>query len=140
MICNLDNKSPPLDDKGQPLTNVVISSELLINKFHGLEALAQAIGTNLKSGLDPADVNDERRAYFGVNFFKPPKIKTVWELVAENFDDKINIILLVAALVSVVIGLFKEGWPEGLIEGVSIMIALIIIIVVNSGNNWISER
>lgn len=58
----------------------------------------------------------------------------------ENFDDPINVILLGAAIVSVVIGLLKEGFPEGLIEGTSIMIALVLIIVVNSGNNWISER
>ena len=62
------------------------------------------------------------------------------ELVMENFDDPINVILLAAAIVSVVIGLLKEGFPEGLIEGTSIMIALVLIIVVNSGNNWISER
>lgn len=58
----------------------------------------------------------------------------------ENFDDYINRVLLVAALVSMVIGLIKEPFPEGLIEGASIMISLTIIIVVNSGNNYISER
>lgn len=57
----------------------------------------------------------------------------------ENFDDPINVILLVAAFVSIIIGLMKDGFPEGLIEGTSIMIALVIIIVVNSGNNYISE-
>jgi magnesium-transporting ATPase (P-type) len=58
--------------------------------------------------------------------------------VAENFDDPINVILLLAAIVSVVIGLIKSGFPDGLIEGTSIMIALLIIIVVNSANNWVS--
>lgn len=58
----------------------------------------------------------------------------------ENFDDKINQILLIAAIVSIIIGLLKEGFPEGLIEGSSIMISLCIIIVVNSGNNYISEK
>jgi len=58
----------------------------------------------------------------------------------ENFDDPINVILLGAAFVSVIIGLIQEGFPAGLREGVSITIALMIIIVVNSGNNWISER
>jgi len=111
-----------------------------MNKFGGLEAIAQSLKTSLRSGLPPSEINDERKSYYGVNFFKPPKIKTIWELVAENFDDKINLILLAAAAVSIVIGLIKDGWPEGLIEGTSIMIALIIIIVVNSGNNWISER
>lgn len=58
----------------------------------------------------------------------------------ENFNDTINLILLAAAVVSVVIGLIKEGWPRGLIEGISIMIALVIIITVTSANNWVSER
>ena len=82
----------------------------------------------------------ERISVYGENSFPPPHIKSLWELVMENFDDPINVILLGAAIVSVVIGLLKEGFPEGLIEGTSIMIALVLIIVVNSGNNWISER
>ena len=102
--------------------------------------MAQALGTDLKSGLDPSEVNDRRRKVYGVNYFKPPRIKTVMELVMENFDDKINLILLAAAVVSIIIGLIREGWPEGLVEGISIIIALIIIIVVNSANNWVSER
>jgi len=58
----------------------------------------------------------------------------------ENFDDPINCILLGAAIVSIIIGLIKNGFPSGLIDGVSIIIALMIIIIVNSVNNWISER
>lgn len=57
----------------------------------------------------------------------------------ENFDDAINRVLLGAAIVSIVIGLIQHGFPEGLLEGTSIMIALCIIIVVGSGNNYMSE-
>lgn len=77
---------------------------------------------------------------YGKNSFPPPKIKTILELIAENFDDTINQILFAAAIVSTIIGCIKEEFPEGLIEGSSIMISLLIIIVVNSGNNWVSER
>ena len=77
---------------------------------------------------------------FGPNSFPPPKIKTLWELIMENFDDQINRILLAAALVSIVIGLIQHGWPKGMLEGTSIMIALCIIIIVSSGNNYASER
>jgi P-type E1-E2 ATPase len=45
-----------------------------------------------------------------------------------------------AAVVSVVIGIIQRGFPDGLLEGVSIFIALTIIIVVTSGNNYVSER
>lgn len=60
-------------------------------------------------------------------------------LILENFKDTINIILLVAAIISLVIGILKNGFPEGLINGASILVALCIIIVVSSGNNYISE-
>jgi P-type E1-E2 ATPase len=58
----------------------------------------------------------------------------------ENFDDAINKVLLMAAIVSIIIGVIQHGFPDGMLEGTSIMIALAIIIVVNSGNNYISER
>jgi magnesium-transporting ATPase (P-type) len=58
----------------------------------------------------------------------------------ENFDDTINVILLVAGIVSMAINLLQEGWPKGIIEGISIIISLMIIIVVNSGNNYLSEK
>jgi magnesium-transporting ATPase (P-type) len=77
---------------------------------------------------------------YGKNAFPPPKIKTIVELILDNFEDPINRILLGAAFVSCVIGWIQHGFPDGLIEGVSILIALNIIVIVNSGNNWISER
>lgn len=67
-------------------------------------------------------------------------MKTLWQLICANFDDYINQILLVAAVVSTVIGYFREGFPNGLIDGFSIMMALVIIIVVGSSNAWDSER
>jgi len=62
------------------------------------------------------------------------------ELILENFDDKINQILLGAAFVAMIVNSIQHPFPDGLIEGVSILIALNIIIIVNSGNNWVSER
>lgn len=58
----------------------------------------------------------------------------------ENFEDRINQILLGAAVVSIAIGLYREGFPYGLIEGVSIAIALVIIVSVTSVNNYFSEK
>jgi Ca2+-transporting ATPase len=58
----------------------------------------------------------------------------------ENFEDQINRILLGAAVVSLIIGMIQHGWPDGMLEGTSIMLALCIIIVVSSGNNYASER
>jgi len=118
-----------------------LSSQMFVDKFQGAETLAQDLFTNLKTGIEGTrkDLAD-RISVYGANAFPPPKLKSLWELVAENFEDTINQILCAAAVVSIVIGLIQHGFPEGLIEGTSILIALNIIIVVNSGNNWLSEK
>ena len=88
----------------------------------------------------PSNTHHQYDFSFGPNKFAPPKIKTLWELIAENFDDAINKILFAAAVVSIIIGIIQHGFPDGMLEGTSILIALLIIITVNSGNNWVSEQ
>ena len=81
---------------------------------------------------------EERVLYYGKNSLPPPEPRSLKEIILENFGDRINQLLIVAAIVSIVIGLFKEG-INGLIEGLSIVIALVIIISVSSANNYRSE-
>ena len=57
----------------------------------------------------------------------------------ENFEDRINQLLVIAAIISIVIGIMKDGL-DGLVEGSSIVIALLIITIVNSANNYASEK
>jgi Ca2+-transporting ATPase len=118
---------------------MVLSSKMLIEKFKGFETLARELKTDLRKGIEESTIKD-RINDFGPNKFQPPHIKGIYELVMENFDDVINQILLGAAIVSIIIGLIQHPFPEGMIEGTSIMIALFIIIIVNSGNNYLSER
>lgn len=119
------------------------SSKKLIADFGSIEKLAERLGTDLKTGLkgsSPADLA-LRQEVFGKNSFEPPKLKTVWELIMENFEDFINRVLLAAALVSVIIGEIQHPMTwKGLLEGTSIAIALTIIIVVTSTNNYLAER
>lgn len=76
---------------------------------------------------------------------KPPK--TILELVIhrkiqimENFEDDMLRILCAAAVVSLVLGILTEGLSEGWMEGASILIAVVIIVTVTSGNNYIKEQ
>jgi len=113
---------------------------MIIEELGGAKTIAQKLGSNLETGISatPEDIK-KREQQFGTNKFKPPTIRTLWELIMENFDDKINLILLAAAGVSIAIGVIKEGFPAGLTEGLSICLALVIIITVNSANNYSSE-
>ncbi len=49
-------------------------------------------------------------------------------------------ILCAAAVVSLVLGIATEGLAEGWLEGASILIAVVIIVTVTSGNNYIKEK
>jgi len=138
-VCHTDATHTDKDDKEAP--ERLVSSRLILEKFGGYDGIANRLKTNLLTGHSGSKEEiAARKAHFGANSFPPPKIKSIWELVMENFDDPINVILLAAAIVSILIGLFKDGFPKGLIDGVSIIIALMIIIIVNSVNNYISEK
>lgn len=49
-------------------------------------------------------------------------------------------VLCVAAVVSLVLGIATEGLEHGWMEGTSILLAVVIIVTVTSGNNWIKEQ
>jgi len=76
---------------------------------------------------------------YGDNRFPVPKITSLSEIILDNFKDFINQILIAAALVSLTIGALRYG-VQGLTDGTSIIVALVIITVVNSANNYSSER
>jgi Ca2+ transporting ATPase len=66
--------------------------------------------------------------------------KTLWELIIECFDDPTLKVLLVAAFVSLIIGVINDGWDIGWIDGTSIFFALFIITSVTAGNNYAMEN
>jgi len=49
-------------------------------------------------------------------------------------------ILCIASLVSLVLGVATEGWEHGWMEGASILVAVVIIVTVTSGNDWVKEQ
>jgi len=85
---------------------------------------------------ETSDEFKDRITYFGTNERPEIKIKSLWTLILECFEDKILRILLLAALVSLIVGMIKEGVKEGWLEGVTIYIAVILIVSVTSGNNY----
>lgn len=58
----------------------------------------------------------------------------------ECFEDEMLKIITVAAIVSMIIGMIKDGPATGWIEGSTIVIAVIIIVAVTAGNNYMKEK
>jgi P-type Ca2+ transporter type 2B len=57
----------------------------------------------------------------------------------EPFEDNILKILIVAAIVQLIIGIVQHG-AAGMVDGVSIFLAIAIITFVTAGNNYVKEK
>ena len=68
------------------------------------------------------------------------QIPPLWESIKEALSDKILIILAIAAAVSVFTGMLAEGAAWGWVQGVSIYFAILVIVTVTAGNDWIKDK
>ena len=60
--------------------------------------------------------------------------------IVASFEDDMLRILCVASVVSLILGVATEGWQHGWMEGASILVAVVIIVTVTSGNDWVKEQ
>ncbi|CCH45717.1 putative membrane protein [Wickerhamomyces ciferrii] len=122
-------------------------------KFNKVTDFYNSLKSNKKNGLDPSlpDLND-RTNHFGINKLPEKKPKSFFKLAWEAMQDKVMILLSVAALISFALGLYETfGQPpehdaEGKeipqiewVEGVAIFIAVVIVVLVGAANDYQKE-
>ncbi|KAI0833641.1 calcium-translocating P-type ATPase [Trametes gibbosa] len=91
---------------------------------------------------------DERRRVFGENTLPSRKTKSLLQLMWLALKDKVLVLLSIAAVVSLALGFFQDFGtprPDGeppvdWVEGVAIMVAIFIVVMVGSVNDWQKER
>ncbi|KAI0477499.1 hypothetical protein GGR56DRAFT_673872 [Xylariaceae sp. FL0804] len=90
----------------------------------------------------------DRKRVFKDNRLPEKKGKSFLQLVWITYNDKVLILLSVAAVVSLAIGLYQTfgaaqtqaGQGVEWIEGVAIIVAIVIVVLVGSLNDWQKER
>ncbi len=127
------------------------------DEFGGLEAMYGIFSTDPATGVDESEANEQppfktRKDYWGDNIMPQPKSKWLIEIIWEHCQDETIIILTIAAAVSLALGLaFPETYynPDcnctetdatAWVEGVAIIVAVIVIIMVGSLQDWDKER
>jgi len=90
----------------------------------------------------------DRKRVFGINRLPEKKAKNILQIMWITFNDKVLIILTVVAALSLGLGLYQDfgesrryGGPKvRWVEGVTIMVAVAIVVVIGSLNDYQKER
>lgn len=101
--------------------------------------------TTLASKLSE-DAFCDRKRVFKDNRLPEKKAKSIFELAWIAYNDKVLILLTAAAVISLALGIYQSVHPEEgeapveWVEGVAIMVAILIVVVVGAANDWQKER
>lgn len=121
-------------------------------QFNSIDNLARNLGSSVEQGLTESDFLD-RQAQFGANVLPSKVAKSFFRLCLEAFKDKVLVLLSVAAAISLALGLYEtfghgteydeEGKPlpkVNWVEGVAIIVAVLIVVIVGAANDYQKER
>ena len=87
--------------------------ERLYQRFGGPTGLASKLKTDMARGISNKDEDiEERQHVFGANRTPDVRSKNLFELMWEAFQDPILIVLMVAAIISLILGIEVEDKPD----------------------------
>jgi len=111
-----------------------------LSAIGGVQQLVNGLRTDINTGISACTERDleERRSSHGSNKMPEPEVVTWWAMFVESFEDTTVQILMVAALISLAVGLYEDP-QKGWIEGVTILAAVVVVAVVTATNNYKKE-
>lgn len=118
------------------------------NQSQGSGTTAAADGAVVMAA-DAGAVFMDRKRVFKDNVLPMKYAKSIWTLMWEQYQDKILLLLTGAAVISLGLGIYEsvtaDHGPDSppsvdWIEGVAIVVAIIIVVLVGSLNDWQKER
>eukprot|EP00359_Climacostomum_virens_P006958 CAMPEP_0204919972 /NCGR_PEP_ID=MMETSP1397-20131031/17116_1 /ASSEMBLY_ACC=CAM_ASM_000891 /TAXON_ID=49980 /ORGANISM="Climacostomum Climacostomum virens, Strain Stock W-24" /LENGTH=971 /DNA_ID=CAMNT_0052093617 /DNA_START=369 /DNA_END=3284 /DNA_ORIENTATION=- len=114
-----------------------------LEKLHSMgniQGLAAALKTDLVKGRsDSSDLEAERAQRFGRNDPIVKPLVPFWRFFLDALNDTMMKVLLVAAAVSLIVGCVDDP-SEGWLDGVAILIAVMIVVMVASTNDYMKQK
>ncbi|KAL4966798.1 calcium-translocating P-type ATPase [Aspergillus stella-maris] len=151
----------PFEYNPGQLNNLFPKSLDTLRALGGLESLARGLHVDIGTGLSVDEVgtgqgsspskapSNDRSCVFGRNQLPPKKPKSIWRLAWITLQEAVLVMLLVAGSISLALGIYEtvgvpqdpgDPTPVDWVEGVAILAAVIIVVVVASHNDWQKEK
>jgi magnesium-transporting ATPase (P-type) len=105
------------------------------------KAIAEAIGTDLTTGLSGSPEDLERRIqYFGGNYFAEKKLPSYIGLVWDGLQDTIITMLIMCAIIGLILSLTIDGHHGGVpgwVEPMAILVTVMIVVnITGNSHHW----
>ncbi len=106
----------------------------------GIAGLVKFLQTNVDGGIASVGGADasKRRELYGCNSLPSSPRKSWFQLFVDSFDDETVQILMAAAVVSLVVGIYDDP-TTGYVEGLAILTAVLIVSIVTACNDYQKE-
>ena len=106
--------------------------------LRSVEYVGQLFRTDFKNGLSSSNKQDLawREQRWGNNHLPPEKENSILEHIINCFEDPTLRVLLFASIVSLIIGVSKDGLSTGWIEGTAIFFAVFLVMSISSYMNY----
>eukprot|EP01013_Petalomonas_cantuscygni_P000135 TRINITY_DN100_c0_g2_i1.p1 TRINITY_DN100_c0_g2~~TRINITY_DN100_c0_g2_i1.p1 ORF type:complete len:1204 (-),score=408.04 TRINITY_DN100_c0_g2_i1:741-4352(-) len=111
--------------------------------FGGISALERSVQSNHRTGLPGEELVrnfEDRRRHFGDNVAPQAPPKHFLVIYLNSLMDPMLIALMVVAAISLILGIAAPHEDGGWYEGVAILVAVLIVSVVATWNDWDKER
>ncbi|WVZ65438.1 hypothetical protein U9M48_014801 [Paspalum notatum var. saurae] len=110
---------------------------IILQEVGGVKGLSGLLKSNFDKGVSPdEDELLQRRDVFGTNTYPSKKRRSIWRFVFEACQDLTLVILMVAAAISLSLGMATEGLKDGWYDGGSIFFAVFLVIFVTATSDY----
>ncbi|ONM03115.1 Calcium-transporting ATPase 9 plasma membrane-type [Zea mays] len=110
---------------------------VLLQEIGGVKGLSDLLKSNLEKGVSPnEDELLQRKNVYGSNTYPRKKRKNILRFVFEACQDLTLVILMIAAAISLTLGMTTEGVDEGWYDGGSIFLAVFLVILVTATSDY----
>ncbi|KAL6145199.1 hypothetical protein ACLB2K_055887 [Fragaria x ananassa] len=118
------------------LASIIRSHDTKVLEIHGgVDGILNKLAVTPDEGVKGSSIPTRQNVY-GLNRYteKPPRsfLRFVWEAL----QDLTLIILMVCAVVSIGVGIGTEGWPEGMYDGVGILLSIVLVVLVTAISDY----
>ncbi|KAJ3676208.1 hypothetical protein LUZ60_003620 [Juncus effusus] len=101
----------------------------------GVSGISQKISVSTGEGIKSTDLST-RQEIFGLNQYNDKPHRSFWMFLCDAFQDLTLMILIICAIVSISVGLAKEGFPKGCYDGIGIILTIFLVVTITAVSDY----